>query len=110
MREIKFCIGVKSEAGEVSEVILTIDELLDKGLKCEGCEILYKRQFTGIKDVNGVDIYEGDLVSCYDYVGDLEVRFHTEWPRASFGLFDSSGDHVFDSFCGVEVINKPMSL
>lgn len=95
MREIKFCIGVKNEAGEVSEVILTIDELLDKGLKCEGCEILYKRQFTGIKDTNGAEIYEGDIASCDAFICNLEVYYAEELGMFRFGVDqDDCGDFI----------------
>lgn len=61
-REIEFLIGIKDASGNISEVLLTIDELLDKGLKAVDCEIMYKRQFTGLLDCNGVKIFEMDIL------------------------------------------------
>lgn len=101
MREIKFCIGVKNEAGEVSEVILTIDELLDKGLKCEGCEILYKRQFTGLKDINWVEIYEGDIVE------DEEHYYHIiSWDADDCMFVASDVGAMADLCCPAKVIGN----
>lgn len=65
-REIKFEVAFRyKETGKIWKPILTLDELLDRN----GClyspqiqEVLFKREFTGPKDKNGKDVYEGDIL------------------------------------------------
>lgn len=88
MRDIKFQFIYKDIpfSGDNSEFryhrkVYTLDQMLEKPVKDmsdihDNCELIAKRQFTGLIDKNGVEIYENDLIElCGDKKGALRVEF-----------------------------------
>ena len=77
MREIKFRAWMKDSKLMIEDVVPIHNEVYghyckdlerdtDKYLKLKNCEIM---QYTGLKDRNGKEIYEGDIVEAIRYDG-----------------------------------------
>lgn len=110
MREIKFR-GKRVDNGEWVYGCYFYEELTENHYIIENIDNPYTNrffhevypetigQFTGLKDKNGVEIYEGDILDC----GDRIVK--VEWNK-KFGTWDS----IFISYTDQELISSGVEV
>lgn len=106
-KETKEMYGIRRIDFSVNEVI--VDKLIKEwGYPCVNMEKIEIMQYTGLKDINGVEIYEGDILF-HPLQGRRKVYYPYSERVASYGLRDIDsgfGSTLQDSHAVWEVIGN----
>ena len=90
------------------EVIFTIENLGVSLYLDDGTEIVYFKlmQYTGIKDMNGKEIYEGDIVKCINNYNNIVFTGVVDFNDCSFRIKEDGITHYCWMDYSIEVLGN----
>ena len=113
MREIKFRYCFEDEANKKHILTETIEEIetygdIPRNIEL-GWRLVSRDEYTGLKDKQGTEIYEGDIVKCFEhsaYGWSKSPDYYIIGEQPSYGKID--GTIVFGiSFCETSGFDDP---